>query len=338
VIRNLVDATADVGDHYLDARRSSFRAAFVAGAGGGLLMVAATLVKIALSSLHLPTFYEGLVFSLNYASVFCAAYLLHYTIATKLPAHTAAALARSVARGRPRRERVAAFVEVARALVRLQFGGLLGNLAVAGPGALGAALVFRGLTRHPLIGPEKAEHLLHANSVLGPSAFYAVLTGIFLWASSLVGAGVENWVKVNEVSAALATGIPAMKTVGVARAEPVAQVVASKLGGLCGNAFLGLLLGGVPAAFAIAQIPMEIRHVTVSAASVALSAATPGVGARAIVLATIGVLVIGAVNVAVSFALALQLALRASEDAGSSRLLVRVGLRSLLRRSRRRAP
>jgi site-specific recombinase len=56
-------------------------------------MVVATLIKIALSTLHLPPIYEGLVFSLNHATVFCAAYLLHYTIATKLPAHTAAALA-----------------------------------------------------------------------------------------------------------------------------------------------------------------------------------------------------------------------------------------------------
>jgi site-specific recombinase len=46
--------------------------------------------------------------------------------------------------------------------------------------------------------------------------------------------------------------------------------------------------------------------------------------------------VIGVVNVVVSFAFALQLALRASDDVGSSRLLMRVGLRQLLGRTPRR--
>jgi site-specific recombinase len=150
--------------------------------------------------------------------------------------------------------------------------------------------------------------------------------------SSLVGATVENWVKVNGVGAALATGVRVMGSVGVARAEPMANAVASKLGGFSGNAFLGFLLGGVPAAFAIAQLPVEIRHVTVSASSVALAAGTPGSGVQAIVLGVLGVLVIGAVNVAVSFGLALHLALRAAEDEGSSRLLVRVGIRRVLGR------
>jgi len=340
VVRNLVDTNADIGDGYLDERSSTFRASFLAGMGGGLLMGLATVIKFGLSALHWPPLYEGLIFSLNYAAAFCAAYLLHYTIATKLPAHTAAALARSVRGEASRRERVAAFADALRALVRMQLGGLVGNLVVTAPLAFGIAWLFGRVAGHPLIGPEKAEHVVAVHSVIGPSALYAALTGVFLWISSLAGAAADNWARVNGLADSLATGVPVMQTVGVARAEPKAKAVASRFGGLAGNALLGFLLGGVPAAFAIAHLPVDIRHVTVSSGSVAIAVAAGAPMNLALVSAIAGVLVIGAVNVAVSFALALQLALRASDDVGSSRLLARVGLRRALtpRRASARTP
>ncbi|HEX4338781.1 MAG TPA: hypothetical protein VH062_22905 [Polyangiaceae bacterium] len=335
VVQNLVDSTADVGDKYVDEKNSSFRASFLAGAGGGALMVLATIAKFGLGSLHLPPFYEGFVFSLNYASVFVAAYLLHYVIATKLPAHTASALARSIQGPGSRRERIAAFASVLKALIRLQLGGLIGNLVVAGPLSYAVGIAYLAAAKHPLIDHEKAMHALTTNSIVGPSVLYAALTGVFLWVSSLVGAGVDNWARINGVGAALATGIPVMKTIGVARAEPTAKRIEGRIGGLVGNGFLGFLLGGVPAAFAVAALPVEIRHVTVSTGSVALAIAT-GAGTRSeITLAVIGVLAIGFVNVVVSFALALWLALRASEDARAAWLLVRVGLRRVLGRGSR---
>jgi site-specific recombinase len=332
VVRNLVDTTAEVGGHYLEEEKSSFHAAMRAGMGGGLIMVAATIAKIALVGLRLPAFYAGFVLSINYAAAFCAAYLLHYTIATKLPAHTAAALAKSVSGTAPRRERVAKFVGVAKALVRLQLGGLFGNLIVAGPLAFGIARFLRHVVHRTMVDEATATHLLDANSALGPSAAYAVLTGIFLWVSSLVGAAVDNWARVNRVSDALATGLRVMKSVGARRAGPMATAIASRVGGFTGNAFLGFLLGGVPAAFAIARLPVEIRHVTVSASSVAIGAESVGTATSSVALAVAGVLIIGLVNVVVSFALALYLALRATDESGTGRLLVRVGLRRLLRR------
>jgi site-specific recombinase len=337
VVQNLVDSTADVGDTYVDEKNSSLRASFAAGAGGGALMVIATIAKFGLGSLHLPALYEGFAFSLNYAAVFVAAYLLHYIIATKLPAHTASALARSIQGGGSRRERVRAFVCVLRALIRLQLGGLFGNLVIAGPLAYGVARAVHAATGHSLIGPEQAMHALSANSILGPSVLYAALTGVFLWVSSLVGAGVDNWARINGVGAALSTGIPVMKTIGVARAEPTAMRIEGRIGGLVGNGFLGFLLGGVPAAFALAALPVEIRHVTVSTGSVAIAIAT-GAGTRSeVALAITGVLAIGLVNVVVSFALALWLALRASEDTRSGWLLARVGLGRVLARGQRAA-
>lgn len=329
VVQNLVDSSATVGRDYLGGERSGWRAAFLAGAGGGALMAAATLIKFFLGGLHMPALYEGMFFSLNYATVFCAAYLLHFTIATKLPAHTAAALARSAQKGESHSARLRAFLEVWRSALRLQVIGLLGNLVVAGPLAFAADAAAARLLGHHVISPEKAEHVLQTTSILGPTIFFAALTGFFLWTSSLIAAFGENWVRVHRIADRLATNPLVMRRVGAKRAEPLAQAVTARAGGLLGNAALGILLGGVPAAFAIAHIPIEIRHITVSTSSVAM-ALSAGAGSRAeIGLAVAGLGVIAVVNVAVSFFLALSLAMRATRGmrtTGDSHAIARIGI------------
>lgn len=332
LVQNVVDAAATVGRKYLDDEQSSWRAAFLAGAGGGLLMVLATLLKFFVAGLHLPALYEGLAFSLNYGSAFCAAYLLHFTIATKLPAHTAAALARSVQASGGHRERLAGFVAVWRTTLRLQFAGLAGNVVVAGPLAYALDVAAHRALGHHLISGEKAHHVLASNSLLGPSIVFAALTGLFLWVSSLIGAAGDNWTRVTHLADRLATNVHVMKRVGAANARVHADAVVQRAGGLLGNMALGFLLGGVPAAFAIAHLPVEIRHVTVSTSSVALAIAT-GTGTESqIALAIAGVVAIALVNVSVSFVLALWLALRATRGmkaSASAYSLVRIGIRGV---------
>jgi site-specific recombinase len=329
VVQNLIDSSASVGRKYLDADNSSWRAAFLAGAGGGALMAFATMIKLFLGGLQLPTLYEGVFFSLNYAAVFCSAYLLHFTIATKLPAHTAAALARSAQNGESHRARLAAFTDVWRSTLRLQLAGLVGNLAVAGPLAFGVDAAFARVGGHHLISAVKAEHVLTATSVLGPSFLFAALTGLFLWLSSLIGAFGDNWARVHHLADRLATNRFVMRRVGARRAEPLARAVMGRAGGLLGNASLGVLLGAVPAAFGIAHLPVEIRHITVSTSSVAI-ALSAGAGSRAeIALALAGLVVIATVNVLVSFALALWLALRATRGmraTGASSAIARIAV------------
>jgi site-specific recombinase len=330
LVQNIVDAAATVGRKYLGDEQSSWRAAFLAGAGGGVLMVVATILKFLIAGLHLPHLYEGLAFSLNYGSAFVAAFLLHFTIATKLPAHTAAALARSVQAEGSHRERLAEFVTVWRTMLRLQIAGLFGNVVVVGPLAFLLDVAAYRYLGHHLISMEKAEHVLASHSVLGPSVLYAALTGLFLWVSSLLGAAGDNWTNVTQLADRLATNVHVMKRIGATRARTYAESVVKRFGGLLGNLSLGFMLGGIPAAFAIAQLPVEIRHVTVSTGSVAL-ALSAGAGTRGeIALAVGGVVLIGLVNVVVSFVLALWLALRATRGmrtSVSAYALVRIGIR-----------
>jgi site-specific recombinase len=171
--------------------------------------------------------------------------------------------------------------------------------------------------------------VLASNAILGPSILFAALTGIFLWVSSLIGAWGENWTRVTHLSERLATNLHAMKRLGAERARGYADAVVKRTGGLLGNVALGFMLGGIPAAFAMARLPVQIRHVTVSTSSVALAIAAGSGGRSEIALAVAGVVMIGVVNVVVSFVFALWLALRATRGiraTGSSLALVRIGL------------
>jgi site-specific recombinase len=344
VVQNLVDAAATVGRKYLGDEQSSWRAAFLAGAGGGVLMAIATIVKFLLSGLHLPPLYEGLAFSLNYASAFCAAYLLHFTIATKLPSHTAAALARSVQSSGSHRERLGEFVTVWRTMLRLQLAGLLGNIVVVAPLVFGLDVVAHRLLGHHIITMDKAEHVIAAHSLLGPSVLFAALTGLFLWLSSLLGAAGDNWTRVTHLADRLATNVHVMKRLSAGQARTYADAVVQRAGGLLGNLSLGFMLGGIPAAFAIASLPIEIRHVTVSTGSLALALAAGAgthVSPAALALAIGGVVVIAIVNVCVSFVLALWLALRATRGmrtSVSAYALFRIGIRGNGARTRISAP
>jgi len=88
--------------------------------------------------------------------------------------------------------------------------------------------------------------------------------------------------------------------------------------------------------FAFVGLPLDVRHVTLSAASAAF-AAGPGIAAGAVPWAAlgwaaVGVIVIGILNFGVSFALSLRLAIQArGMEAGGRRELMVALLRAFLR-------
>ena len=90
--------------------------------------------------------------------------------------------------------------------------------------------------------------------------------------------------------------------------------------GSAGYIALGFLLGTVPVLVSLFGIPLEVRHVTLSAASLgyALDAMRfyGGLEQREIMFSLLGILLIGALNIATSFALSFLLAVRARDVQG----------------------
>jgi site-specific recombinase len=81
-----------------------------------------------------------------------------------------------------------------------------------------------------------------------------------------------------------------------------------------GNISFGFMLGIIPEVARFAGLPLDIRHVTLSACFLTASAATLGAGilaTKAFVLAALGIAGIGLMNLTVSFSLAMLVATRA---------------------------
>ena len=87
--------------------------------------------------------------------------------------------------------------------------------------------------------------------------------------------------------------------------------------GSAGYVDLGFLLGTVPVLVSLFGIPLEVRHVTLSAASLgyALDAMWfyGGMERWEIVFSLLGILLIGVLNITTSFALSFLLAVRARD-------------------------
>ena len=100
------------------------------------------------------------------------------------------------------------------------------------------------------------------------------------------------------------------------------EMAGHNIAGLAGNISLGVMLGMVPAIAAFFGLPLDVRHVTLSTGQV--TAALAVLGPESVLQVTtfwavIGILGIGALNLLVSFGLALFVAIRARNVRGPER-------------------
>jgi site-specific recombinase len=102
------------------------------------------------------------------------------------------------------------------------------------------------------------------------------------------------------------------KILGVARLDRVARYIENNLGALAGNFYFGCLLGGMSAIGVLFGLPFDIRHIAFSSAFVGFSAVGLDfmLSWHAVAIATLGLVLIGFVNLAVSFSLALYVAMK----------------------------
>src|SRR5690606_2409760 len=84
------------GEHYITATRSEYFELMRSAMGAGLIIGIMALIKILTADQHLAPLTEAILFSLNYGLGFVAIHILHFSVATKQPAMTAAAIAASV--------------------------------------------------------------------------------------------------------------------------------------------------------------------------------------------------------------------------------------------------
>ena len=334
--RKVAERSAETGEHYITRTRAEYRQMLRSAAGGGAVMAVTTFMKFVMLGLGLSPFWSGMAAGFNYATSFVVVQWLHFTVATKQPAMTAPAMAAKLEDTRSEAG-VESFVDEVAHLVRSQVAGIVGNLMVVTPLVLLAQLAAWWALGAPLISEAEAHYVFKSMTLLGPSLWYAACTGVLLFSSSIIAGWVENWFVLHRLDSALRWNPRIRARLGAHRAARWAVWWRENISGLAANISLGFMLGVVPVVASFLGLPLDIRHVTLSAGQTAAAAATLGwdvIHNPQLWWCVAAVPLTGMLNVGVSFALALRVAVRSR----GVRLVDRARLWQAIRRRMWRHP
>jgi site-specific recombinase len=310
----VTDNAAQTGEHYVAETRGQYAAMWRSAMGAGLIIGVMALDKILAASLGWAPLNQAFVYSMNYALGFVLIYLLHFTVATKQPAMTAQTIAATVSQIDPARGDLARIVDLVAAVARTQLAAILGNVMLALPTAIAIGWALSASRGAPFIAAGKAQHLLHELDPLRSLALpHAAVAGVWLFVSGLISGWVDNWTVYERIPERIARIGWLNALLGPQRTKAFAGYVGRNLGGIAGNFLFGVMLGSTGAIAGLFGLPIDIRHIAFASANlgyalVALEFALPW---TVVAWCALGVALIGLVNLAVSFALALWLALRA---------------------------
>ncbi len=300
------------GEHYITSGLGEYRQMFLSACGGGFIVSFMVIIKLFLHYAHLPPLWEGLAYSINYASGFVIVQLLGFTIATKQPAMTAAYIAGSLDGAEGKKDFVR-FAATIASVSRSQIVSFAGNLLVVFPFSL-LWIYLIGLAGGDrfIEGHTAAKVLQDISPIRSLSWLFAAFAGFDLFMAGLISGFGDNKVIVSRIGMRLQHHPWLIRHVTPGRLMRLSLYLEHNLGGLMGNVAVGVMLGMTAFVGHITGLPLDIRHVTFSTGNFALGV----YGAHFhIVLGTIlscvaGLAVIGFMNFLVSFWLALFVAMR----------------------------
>lgn len=314
--KKIVERSGSTGDHYITSSRREWFGMLASAGGGGVLTAATTWFKFSVTWLSLPLFFEGAVNATNYALSFLVMQVVGFSLATKQPSMTAAALARALEQDRGVGNHETVITLVAR-IVRSQLAAVMGNLGFVIPACIAADIAHQRITGQTFLDAY-AGHYVVGTLHLAKSGtiFYAALTGVLLWLSSVCAGWLDNWVAYHQLPAAVSHNRRLNGLVGRRMSAWLGRALGRAASGFAGCVSLGVFLGMVPLASKMFGLPLDVRHVTLSTG--ALTFAFRGMGMDAFVAAgglwaVAGIGVIGMMNFGVSFICALLVAVRARD-------------------------
>lgn len=314
--RKVVERTGEAGKHYLVHSRAGWWRILVAAAGGGALTVGTLALKFVIGDMDLPPFFAGLAASINYAGSFVLMQVLGFKLATKQPAMFAATLADSLLDTQNQTDHQRFSEEVAR-VTRSQTAAVLGNIGMAVPVAILFDFLWRVKTGQSFLEPETAVYAVRSLDPLSSGTIlFAAITGVILMVSSVIGGWLENFAVYRRLPEAIAHHRGLVRMVGASAALRWSSGFMHSIAGYGTSIALGFALGMAPVVGAFFGLPLDVRHVTLSASQLALALSAMGPAfflTKFAAISAAGVLIIGLLNFGVSFVLALLLAIRARE-------------------------
>ncbi len=301
------------GEHYITGNRTEYFALMRSAMGAGVIIAVMAMLKITFAKQHYAPLTEAILFSLNYGLGFILIHISHFTVATKQPAMTAAAIAASIDATDSHTKEMDNLVAMIANTMRSQVVAIFGNVVVAIPVAMLIALGIFHFSGQHFVAPEKAHQLLaDIDPIHSGALFYAAVAGVCLFLSGLIAGYHDNLAIYNKIPQRLRALKGLQKLLGIARLDRVAHYVENNLGALAGNFYFGCLLGGMAAVGVLFGLPFDIRHIAFSSAFVGYAAVGLDfmLSWQAAAYIALSLALIGFVNLAVSFGLALYIAMK----------------------------
>ncbi|NLP64363.1 site-specific recombinase [Paraburkholderia sacchari] len=302
------------GEHYIASSRKDYFAILRSSLLGGFIIGFMSAFKFLIAGWGWTPLNESIGFGLNYGLGFVLIHILHGTVATKQPAMTAHVLAAAIKDnsrkgGRDLDHLVTLIVRT----MRSQAAAIFGNVALAVPVAMLIGFMYRQLMGHPFISPHRAADLLSEVAFKPSTLAYAAIAGVCLFLAGQINGYCDNVCAYERIPERIMHIRWARRLFGERKLWHIANYVKGNLGALIGNFVFGFMLSAVWGAGMLFGLPLDIRHVAFAStysgfASVSLDFAAPP---ALLLMAMAGIWAIGAINLFVSFSLAMWVALRA---------------------------
>jgi site-specific recombinase len=324
----VVEHTSKTGEHYIATNRKEYAKLLKYACGGGLVVAFLCLLKLSAYNQHFPPFGEAFFYSMNYSIGFIIIHLLHFILATKQPAMTASTIASSLDSEQMSDSFVNPVILIAQ-IVRSQFISLVGNAMAAFPVAYGLAWAYFYIFGKHIVDSTKASLLvseLHPwDSLALP---HAAIAGFFLMTSGLLSGFYDNKVVYDNIPQRLKKQPLLQFLFPKSSLEKLSDYIGQNLGALAGNFYLGIFLGITSTIGKILGLALDIRHITFATGNFALALVCLNheITLAQVIYTLLGIVMIGIVNVLVSFGLSMGIALKSRNVnfANTHRFFIRI--------------
>lgn len=319
ISQKIVETNAETGEGYITRGRDDYYKILKKSWGGGALTGVTTLVKFLLAHLSAAPFFSGIFATINYSVSFLLLQAFGFTLATKQPAMTATAMAKKIEGSG---DSVAPLIDEVVDLVRSQLAAVIGNITMVVPVVVLFDLAVKEIGGFHLTDAEHAHHTIHSFSLLGPTPIYAAGTGVLLWLSSVFAGWFGNWFVFRNLPEAIEHNPRLRFVIGPQGSRGLGHFLERNVAGIAASISLAFLLGMTPQIANFFGFPFDVRHVTLS--SGALTASVRAIGNSVFRewgfwLALGGIASMAVLNLAVSFFLALNVAIWAKKVSAPKR-------------------
>lgn len=316
--KKVTENASRVGEHYISTDKQGYIDMFKKASIGGFMIAFMATFKILSYNLILAPIGRAFVNSMIYGLGFVFIQVIHGTVATKQPAMTAAAIASTISGQSGKKSgQLNKLADLIVDILRTQFIAIMGNVLVAMPIALLISILWFRYVGEPMIDVDKALHLLHDLDPLHSLALpHAAIAGVYLFLSGLIAGYYDNLAVYNKIGDRLLNHPFLQKILPKQWLIKFSRFIEDNLGTIMGNFLFGVFLGSTATIGFILGLPLDIRHIAFASANLAhglFNTPMAYLDIQIIVLSIVGVILIGVVNLMVSFFLALFVALRSKD-------------------------